>query len=155
MSRLGLKVSLVEVFPSWSPNSTYLYFWYLCQHTNTKDIAGQSARSILAHHHNKRVRAIIRAHSMVPPATWFTSTYFARVCPTLICPLAPPSPLAAAPLVLAGGHHWTEARGVSPLQGYNRIANQKLDPRRPAGFLCLYICWYLCPFSTLAPEASN
>ena len=32
---------------SWSPNSTDLYFWYLfvdiCQQTNTKDIAGQSA----------------------------------------------------------------------------------------------------------------
>ena len=26
--------------PSWSPNSTDLYFWYLCQQTNTKDIAG-------------------------------------------------------------------------------------------------------------------
>ena len=30
--------------PSRSPNSTDLYFWYLCQQTNTKDIAGQSAR---------------------------------------------------------------------------------------------------------------
>ena len=33
---------------SWSPNSTDLYFWYLfviCQQTNTKDIAGQSARA--------------------------------------------------------------------------------------------------------------
>ena len=33
--------------PSWSPNSTDLYFWYLfvvCQQTNTKDIAGQSAK---------------------------------------------------------------------------------------------------------------
>ena len=39
---------------------------------------------------------------------------------------APPSP-PAGPLVLAGGQrHWTEARGVSPLQGYNQIAsNQK------------------------------
>ena len=92
---------------------------------------------------------------MMPPATWSTSTYFARVCPTLICPLAPPSPLAAAPLVLAGGHHWTEARGVSPLQGYNRIANQKLDPRRPAGFLVFQYLLTPLPFSTLAPEASN
>ena len=28
---------------SWSPNSTDWHFWYLCQQTNTKDIAGQSA----------------------------------------------------------------------------------------------------------------
>ena len=38
---------------SWSPNSTDLYFWYLfvmtllCQQTNTKDIAGQSAGLML------------------------------------------------------------------------------------------------------------
>ena len=28
---------------SWSPNSTDLYFWFVCNQTNTKDIAGQSA----------------------------------------------------------------------------------------------------------------
>ena len=33
--------------PSWSPNSTDLYFWSLRQQTNRKDIAGQSAKPSL------------------------------------------------------------------------------------------------------------
>ena len=41
------KFSTVIAKGSWSPNSTDLYFWYsfvICQQTNTKDIAGQSAK---------------------------------------------------------------------------------------------------------------
>ena len=38
----------LKAVPSWSPNSTDLHFWYLCQQTNRKDIAGQSATSSLS-----------------------------------------------------------------------------------------------------------
>ena len=55
---------IVLLESSWSPNSTDLYFWYLfvifviCQQTNTKDIAGQSAMTD-RHFINLEERAIM------------------------------------------------------------------------------------------------
>ena len=36
--------SEIRALPSWSPNSTYLHLDFICQQTNTKEIAGQSAK---------------------------------------------------------------------------------------------------------------
>ena len=67
---------------------------------------------------------------------------------------APPSP-PAGPLVLAGGQrHWTEARGVSPLQGYNQIAsNQKPATLGDENFFPGRISSFTPPVLTLAEEA--
>ena len=82
--------TLLQVGPysSWSPNSTYLYFW----HTNTKDIAGQSASHIVEtktavkrRHGNVRCKNGIKAANF-PNFTAGRQTHFMRrwVCNILI-----------------------------------------------------------------------